>query len=439
MPIILPTLILLLVSLLTAGPVAGAQEVGKVAEVVGGVDILKGGKLPAVPAKVGDAVFQGDIIRTKSSGKVQIHFQDDSALTISPDSRVAINEYVYNPDTNERQAHLKIFHGLVHTLVNKIFKREAPDFTVETQTATIGVRGTDYYTLVAPALSDIYNNSGSTEVRNVFAEIPGKVVLKGREFTQVGRNLPPTLPMPISEEDINWIKRQMTPQMAVKTGGATGGSDPKLVSGAMTSGTGTAGRSANVVLSSFNPVQTTVVQNVQSAVFVPPQPTPQPPVGGLTTPFNIVITWGSGTQDLDLYLQTPDGTQYYYGNPGSSGGPVYYHNDSTYKNGGEVITVNQWEAKGSYTASVKDYTNRNKPTSTVLSTSSQVKMEFVRGGTVSIVPIQSGGNKAIVSGGTPFAPLPSITPPSGPAGNTWTAVQINPATQTITPVNTIGP
>jgi|GEM_PF-1273805 len=438
MPIIMPTLILLLVGLLTAGPVAGAQEVGKVAEVIGGVDILKGGRLPAQPAKVGDAISQGDIIRTKSSGKVQIHFQDDSVLTISPDSRVAINEYVYNPETSQRQAHLKIFHGLVHTLVNKVFKREAPDFTVETQTATIGVRGTDYYTLVAPALSDIYNNSGSTEVRNVFAEIPGKVVLKGREFTQVGRNLPPTLPLPISEEDINWIKRQMTPQMAAKTGGATGGSDPKLVSGAMTKGAGAGAGVGNVVLAANNPVQTNIIQNLQSAVYVPPQPAPQP-VLGLTTPFNIVISWTSGARDLDLYLKDPQGVQYYYGNVGSQTGPIYYHYDSTNRSGGEVITVSQWDNSGVYTASVNDYTNRNNPQSTVLSNSSGVTMEFVRGGTVSIVPISSGGNKAIVTGGTPFAPLPSISPPSGQAGNTWTAVTINPAAGTITPVNTIGP
>ncbi len=162
-------------------PAFAAQEIGSVSEVTGGVDILRGGKLPAEPAKVGEKVAQGDVIRTKSGGKVQLHFKDDSVLTIAPDSRVALNEYVYEPENNKREASIKIFQGLVHTVVNKVMKKETPDFTVETQTAVIGVRGTDYYTLVGPAVSDIYNNSGITEVRNIFAEIPGKVTLAWTE------------------------------------------------------------------------------------------------------------------------------------------------------------------------------------------------------------------------------------------------------------------
>ncbi len=426
-----------LLGLLMVAP-STAQEVGQVAEVIGGVDILKGGKLPATPVKVGDSISQGDIIRTKSSGKVQIHFADDSVLTISPDSRVAINEYVYNPDTNQRQAHLKIFHGLVHTLVNKIFKREAPDFTVETQTAVIGVRGTDYYTLVAPALSDIYNNSGSTEVRNVFAEIPGKVILKGKEFTQVARNLPPTLPMPLTDEDINWIKRQMTPQLALKSSGGTGSGDAKLLSRAASASTGAQQTTSSVFLASSTPSQANIIQNLQSPVFVPPTPQPTPTPSALPTPFQIAVSWGSGAVDLDLFLMDPQSKVYTYNNPGTPTGPVYYHVDSMVSNGGSVITVNRWEPSGFFTAGVHDYTNRNNPTSTVLSNSSGVSMQFIVGGTVSVVPI-AGGSKAVVSGGTPYAPFPSISPPTGKAGNTWTAVRIDSVTGKITPVNVISP
>ncbi len=439
MSFLVSTIALLLASLLLTGPVAAAQEVGKIAEVVGGVDLLKAGKLPATPAKVGDIISQGDIIRTKSSGKVKLHFEDDSILTIAPESRVAINEYVYNPEKSQRQAHLKIFHGLVHTLVNKIFRKEAPDFIVETQTAVIGVRGTDYFTLVAPALSDIYNNSGSTEVRNVFAEIPGKVILKGKEFTQVGRNLPPTLPMPLTNEDIDWIKRQMVPKVAAKTnGGATGTAAVNLFSAAATSGAASASPVSNITLASGTPAQTSLIQNLQSAVYVPPQPVPPAP-SGLVTPFNIMISWGSGARDLDLYLTDPTNTQYYYGNTGTSTSPVYYHYDSTVRNGGEVITINKWDQSGVYTASVKDFTNRGNSASNVLSTTSGVSMQFIQGGTVAIVPVATGGSKALVTGGSPLAAFPAITPPSGQPGNTWTAVKINPAAGTITPVNTIGP
>ena len=94
----------LLLSLLLASQVFAAQEVGGISEVIGGVDILKGGKLPAEPAKVGDKINQGDVIRTKSGGKAQVQFSDESLLTIAPDSRVAVNEYLYNPENSQRQA-----------------------------------------------------------------------------------------------------------------------------------------------------------------------------------------------------------------------------------------------------------------------------------------------------------------------------------------------
>ena len=283
---------LVVISLLFNVPLFAAQDIGSVSEVTGGVDILRSGKLPAEPAKVGDKVAQGDIVRTKSGGKVQLHFKDDSVLTIAPESRVALNEYVYEPEQNKREASIKIFQGLVHTVVNKIMKKETPDFTVETQTAVIGVRGTDYYTLVAPAVSDIYNNSGVTEVRNVFAEIPGIVKLQNKEYTQVSKNLPPTLPLPLTQDDINWIKGQMTPRVVGKaTGGSTGQSQllSKIASSAIETQNFKAPPEAP-------PAQINFIQNLQSVLYVPPQPvplhrsssssSPSPPFSPITSPPN---------------------------------------------------------------------------------------------------------------------------------------------------------
>jgi hypothetical protein len=436
---------LMVISLLISLPALAAQEIGSVAEVTGGVDIMRGGKLPAEPAKVGEKVVQGDVIRTKSGGKVQLHFKDDSVLTIAPDSRVALNEYVYEPENNKREASIKIFQGLVHTVVNKVIKKDTPDFTVETQTAVIGVRGTDWFTQVGPAVSDIYNNTGITEVRNIFAEIPGLVKLRGREYTQVSKNLPPTLPLPLSQDDINWIKNQMNPKVAAKaTGNPIGQAELLSNIAGSTIQTQTVSPTTPTAIQS---IETNIIQNLQSAVFVPPQPVPlspvQPPTNMLPTPFNIAISWGSGAQDLDLYLQAGTNTPIYFGNQGSTTSAAYYHLDSVVANGGEVITVNSWTAGQTYYAYVKDYTNgvfpNPNPNSTVLSSSSGVNMQLFRGGTVSIVSIPNG-SKASVTGGTQVGQ--TYTVPSnlqGTAGNQWQVVSINPSTGVITPINTINP
>jgi hypothetical protein len=266
-------LLMLLLLLMSPQAFAG-QEIGGISDVVGGVDVLRGGKLPAETAKVGDKVSQGDIIRTKSGAKAQIKFKDDSVITIAPDSRVALNEYVYEPEKNQREASIKIFHGLVHTAVNKLFNKKKPDFTVETLTASLGIRGTDFYTLVAPALSDIYNNSGNTEVRNVSSEIPGSVKLQGREYTRVSRNLPPTLPLPLTADDIKWLQQQMTPRVVAHPSGsgAVSGQTELLVT---ISGHAVKTQSRRITdetllsLGLLNPIQ-----DLQSSLYVPPQSVP---------------------------------------------------------------------------------------------------------------------------------------------------------------------
>jgi hypothetical protein len=431
---LLVQIIFLAVLSLGLSPVSfAAQEIGSISEVTGGVDILKGGKLPAVAAKVGDKISQGDVIRTKSVGKAQIQFKDDSIITIAPDSRVALNEYVYEPEQNKREASIKIFNGLVHTVVNKIFNKEKPDFTVETQTAVIGVRGTDYYTLVGPAVSDIYNNSGITEVRNVFAEVPGLVKLRGREYTQVSKSLPPTLPLPLTSEDINWIKGQMTPKMAAKPSGSGAVFSQTQLLANVSEGSV---QTQNVTpTAQTSVVQTNVIQNVQSAVYVPPQPVSTSVATILPLPLNLYVTWGSGAVDLDLYLNSPNGT-FYYGNTGTPTSSIYYHLDSVVPNGAEVITISNWTPGATYVAYVQDYTNRLNSSSTILSSSSGVSMQFLQGGTVSTVAIP-GGNKAIVTGGTPVTS--TLSPTSGLVGNNWTAANIIPSSGRITPVNTIGP
>ena len=48
---------------------AQAEVVGRLTQVEGRVDLLKGGQLPAIPAKVEDGVQPGDVLRTKSQSK----------------------------------------------------------------------------------------------------------------------------------------------------------------------------------------------------------------------------------------------------------------------------------------------------------------------------------------------------------------------------------
>jgi hypothetical protein len=186
-----------------------AGAVGQIVQVEGRVDILKGGKLPSIPAQKHGEVEEGDVIRTKTLSRIEIRFVDDTILTIAPESRVAIEEYLFIAAKEQRQTKLRVFLGLVKTKVSKLFKGAVPDFTIISKAAIIGVRGTTWYTLIRPNATDIFNETGEIEVSNFHPEIKGKVVLHKMEFTRVAAQATPTLPLPITPDDLRRLNQQL--------------------------------------------------------------------------------------------------------------------------------------------------------------------------------------------------------------------------------------
>jgi hypothetical protein len=189
--------------------VVQAAMVGRFSQVVGQVDLLKAGRSPALIAKVQDGVEPGDVIRTKSGAKATVSFVDDTTLIIAPKSRVAINEYIWDPARSQRRALLRVFRGLAHTVVTHIFPSEIPEFTLQTFTAVIGVRGTEWYTLIKPNSTEIYNIRGLLTVRSSNPEIPAARLLKALQSTQVLINQTPFPARAITTADLEMLRRYL--------------------------------------------------------------------------------------------------------------------------------------------------------------------------------------------------------------------------------------
>jgi hypothetical protein len=215
------------------GTLTGAQAdvAGRLTLVQGRVDILRGGQLPATPAKVGVGVETGDVIRTKSLSKAQITFIDNSIMTISPQCRVAVEEYMFDPAKQKRNAVIQLFQGLAHIVVNKVFKMAEPDFIVKTNTAIVGIRGTDFGIRIQPNSSTILNRKGRLQVGNIFPEIsqlsqraikvayafgpegPRWVILGEWEGTTVFSGLPPTKKFKFHRVDWELFQNQLNTGM----------------------------------------------------------------------------------------------------------------------------------------------------------------------------------------------------------------------------------
>jgi hypothetical protein len=200
---------------------AGAEVVGRLTQEEGRVELLKGGKLPAVALKLNDPVEPGDVIRTKSRSKAQVKFIDDSTLNLSQEARFAIEEFKFQPNQGKRRAVLKIFQGLALAVVNKILQAEEPDFVIKTQTAIVGVRGTEIGIRNEPNRTTILNFKGRTQVANILPQVSPlflkaskvaydwkptgdaatTVLLADMQATKVDQGQPPTVPYNITSEE----------------------------------------------------------------------------------------------------------------------------------------------------------------------------------------------------------------------------------------------
>jgi hypothetical protein len=178
------------------------------------VDLLKGGKLPAVSATMQGGVEPGDVIRTKTRTKAQLTMVDDSVITLAPESRLAIADYQYNPAHQERRAVVRLFRGLVHTVVNRIIKTEEPDFLMETHTAVIGVRGTNFYTLVGPSFTATYLANGTLGVSSNLSTLPALLLLHSMQFTQIPLGKQPFLAQTLTPEMLEMLERMMDTGLA---------------------------------------------------------------------------------------------------------------------------------------------------------------------------------------------------------------------------------
>ncbi len=188
---------------------APAAVVGRITQVEGRVDLLKKGQLPATPVKLQDGLEKGDVIRTKSLSKAQITFVDKSTLTIAPESRIAIEEYMVDEGKGKRNAVLQMFQGLALTVVSKIYQSNEPDFVVKTQTAIMGIRGTEVGIRIYPNYAEFLDFKGRVRVQSILPEISGVVELGPDQGTRVLTGLPPTAAFVVSAGDKQQFMSQM--------------------------------------------------------------------------------------------------------------------------------------------------------------------------------------------------------------------------------------
>lgn len=84
-----------------------------------------------------------DSIITKN-GKTAIQFLDETRVDVTENSKLVIDEFVYDPDTSTGTLALKASFGTVRYASGQIAKNSRQNIKIRTPTAVVGVRGTDF-------------------------------------------------------------------------------------------------------------------------------------------------------------------------------------------------------------------------------------------------------------------------------------------------------
>jgi hypothetical protein len=92
-------------------------------------------------------VFSYDEVTT-GKGRTAINFVDDTRVEITEHSKLIIDEFVYDPANNEGGFTLTAALGTVRYASGQIAKDNKENIKIQTPTATIGVRGTDFAMIV---------------------------------------------------------------------------------------------------------------------------------------------------------------------------------------------------------------------------------------------------------------------------------------------------
>jgi len=120
---------------------AGAPA-GKVKRAEGGVTIDRAGHVLSLP--VGATVYVGDRISTGADGSVGITLSDDTLLTAGPRSTLLINDFRFNPATQEGNMLTTLVKGTLSVVTGLIGKQAPQNVRFQTPTVVLGVRGTEF-------------------------------------------------------------------------------------------------------------------------------------------------------------------------------------------------------------------------------------------------------------------------------------------------------
>jgi hypothetical protein len=114
------------------------EPIGNVATLTGTVTVVRNKN--SLPLKLRDDIYFNDTVQTSSNSTLGITFNDSTTFNLSANSKIIIDNYVYEEGGSKNAAVFDIAKGTVAFVAAAVAK--TGDMTITTPTATLGIRGT---------------------------------------------------------------------------------------------------------------------------------------------------------------------------------------------------------------------------------------------------------------------------------------------------------
>jgi hypothetical protein len=97
-----------------------------------------------VPARIGLEIWENDTLRTGPDGSIGVVFNDETQLSLGPESNLVIDRFVFAPRKGKFSIVIRMLRGTAVYLSGLISKLAPQAARFETPSASIGMRGTKF-------------------------------------------------------------------------------------------------------------------------------------------------------------------------------------------------------------------------------------------------------------------------------------------------------
>ncbi len=141
-------ILLALVGLLLPSTLLANDFIGGLRNVKGGGVVIRGSE--EIAAANGVHIQLDDILITQGDGSMGVVFKDDTRISLGPNSKMTVTEFVYSPAQQKFGFITKLIKGTASYVSGAIGKSSPEAVKFETPVATIGIRGTTFLAKVEP-------------------------------------------------------------------------------------------------------------------------------------------------------------------------------------------------------------------------------------------------------------------------------------------------